>query len=146
MNVKSYTILIHYSEIALKKNNRSFFENIFIKNIKIHLTGLPYSSIKLVAARIFINGVDNNLSPQYKKRLKNVMGLKNATIMLETKSNLEDIKDAAISLIKEKEFKNFRVTTKRHDKQLEFDSQDLRRWSRAVFLACNYFLLSQAFF
>ena len=52
------------------------------------------------------------------------MGLKNATIMLETKSNLEDIKDAAISLIKEKEFKNFRVTTKRHEKQLEFDSQD----------------------
>jgi len=124
MNVILYTILIHYSEIALKKNNRSFFENIFIKNIKIHLKGLPYSSIKLVAARIFINGIDNNLLPKYKNRLKNVMGLKNATIMLETKSNLDDIKDAAISLVKEKSFKNFRVTTKRHYKLLKFDSQD----------------------
>ena len=74
MHSLMYTILIHYSEIALKKNNRSFFENIFIKNIKIHLKGLRYSSITLVAARVFVNGIDNNLLNDYKERLKNVMG------------------------------------------------------------------------
>ena len=58
MNSPTYTILIHYSEIALKKNNRSFFENIFIKNIKSHLVGLPYSSINLEAARVLINKID----------------------------------------------------------------------------------------
>ena len=124
MHSSMYTILIHYSEIALKKNNRSFFENIFIKNIKIHLKDLRYSSITLVAARVFINGIDNNLLNDYKERLKNVMGLKNATIMLKTKSNLNDIKEAALLLIKNKNFNNFRISTKRHDKQLNFDSQD----------------------
>ena len=124
MHSSMYTILIHYSEIALKKNNRSFFENIFIKNIKIHLKGLHYSSITLVAARVFVNGIDNNLLNDYKERLKNVMGLKNATIMLKTKTNLNDIKDAALSLIENRNFNNFRISTKRHDKQLDFDSQD----------------------
>ena len=124
MNSPIYTILIHYSEIALKKNNRSFFENIFIKNIKIHLKGLRYSSITLVAARVFVNGIDNNLLNDYKERLKNVMGLKNATIMLKTKTNLNDIKEAALSLVENRQFNNFRISTKRHDKQLAFDSQD----------------------
>ena len=36
----TYTILIHYSEIALKKNNRKFFEKIFINNIKVHTKNL----------------------------------------------------------------------------------------------------------
>ena len=119
-----YTILIHYSEIALKKNNRSFFENIFIKNIKVHLTGMTYSSIKLMAARVFINDIDINIISEYQDRLKNVMGLKNATVMLKIKSNLDDIKDATLKLIKNRNFENFRITTKRHYKQLKFDSQD----------------------
>ena len=43
-----YSILIHYSEIALKKNNRIFFENIFIKNIKTHIKKLHYKKIYLI--------------------------------------------------------------------------------------------------
>ena len=54
----SYSILIHYSEIALKKNNRRFFENIFLKNIKIHLKNLSYKSIKLINARILVNNIE----------------------------------------------------------------------------------------
>jgi len=125
MSSPIYTILIHYSEIALKKNNRSYFENIFINNIKLHLKALPFSSVSLVAARVFVNGIDNERFNEYKKRLTNVMGLKNATIMLKTNSNLDDIKNATLELIKDRNFKNFRITTKRHDKQLEFDSQDV---------------------
>jgi len=52
MSSKKFTILVHYSEIALKKNNRSFFEKIFINNIKCHLHGLKFSSVSLKAAKI----------------------------------------------------------------------------------------------
>ena len=65
MNTPTYTILIHYSEIALKKNNRSFFENFFINNIKKHLKNLSFSNIKLSAARVFINNVDLNKWEDY---------------------------------------------------------------------------------
>ena len=54
-SIPHYIILIHYSEIALKKNNRSFFEKIFIKNIKKQISGLKYSTIILYQARIIIN-------------------------------------------------------------------------------------------
>ena len=53
----SYSVLIHYSEIALKKNNRRFFENIFLHNIKIHLKNISYKSIKLINARILVENI-----------------------------------------------------------------------------------------
>jgi len=124
VNTPTYTILIHYSEIALKKNNRSFFEKIFINNIKKHLKNLSFSNIKLSAARVFINNVDWNKWEDYSRRLNNVMGLKNATLMMEVDTNLESLKLASIDLVKEKKFINFRITTKRHHKQLKFNSQD----------------------
>ena len=124
MDKTVYTILIHYSEIALKKNNRSYFERIFINNINLHLKNLPFSNIKLMAARIFIYDINPDIWQQYVDRLNNVMGLKNATLMIEVKSKLESIKNASIKIIHNQKFDNFRITTKRHHKQLEFNSQD----------------------
>ena len=53
-------ILVHYHEIGLKGDNRSWFERIFIKNIHSQIVGLPYKKIIIQAARIFILGVDSN--------------------------------------------------------------------------------------
>ena len=124
MSTPIYTILIHYSEIALKKNNRSYFEKIFINNIKNHLKNLPFLNIKLFAARVFINKINPDRWKEYSERLNNVMGLKNATLMIEVETNLENIKCASLNILKEKKFINFRITTKRHHKQLDFNSQD----------------------
>ena len=51
-------ILIHYHEIGLKGDNRSWFEKLFIKNIKVQLNRLPYTKIQIKAARILILGID----------------------------------------------------------------------------------------
>ena len=74
-------ILIHYHEIGLKGDNRSWFEKIFINNIKRQLQNLPYSSIKIIAARIFVFDIESNLCEEYNNCLKNVMGLKHAFII-----------------------------------------------------------------
>ena len=124
MSSKKFTILVHYSEIALKKNNRSFFEKIFINNIKCHLHGLKFSSVSLKAARVFIDGINPTDWSQYKNRLTNVMGLKNAILMLKTKPELDSLKLASLNFIDNFNFKNFRITTKRHEKSLNFNSQD----------------------
>jgi len=120
-----YTVLIHYSEIALKKNNRSFFENIFIQNIKTHLKKLKYKKIYLKAARIFIYDIDKNDWEQFKQYLKNVMGLKNVTLMLECDTNIDSLMAASKKIISNINFENYRVSTKRHDKSLDFNSQDV---------------------
>ena len=119
-----YSILIHYSEIALKKNNRKFFEKIFINNIQSHLSGLKYSSIKLYEARVFIHNVNINHWEKFKKRLFNVMGLKNFVLMIKTTSDINAINKASLHLVKNKPFNSFRITSKRNYKKLDFNSQD----------------------
>ena len=121
----NYSILIHYSEIAPKKNNRKFFEHLFINNIRSHITGLDYSSIKLYEARVFIHDINLEDWKKFKSKVSKVMGLQNFALMINTTSKIEDLENAALHLVKEREFTNFRVTTKRNDKSLDFTSQDV---------------------
>ena len=120
-----YLIVIHYSEIALKGKNRKYFENLFINNIRKHIQGFQYSSIRLYESRILVNDVNPNDWINLKKILFNVMGLENFILMIQCKSELEDLKKASIHLITNKTFKNFRITTKRNYKNLPFTSQDV---------------------
>ena len=120
-----YSILIHYSEIALKLNNRAYFEKKFIKNIKQHIKGLKYSNINHLAARVFIHDVDVNEWNEYKKRLKNVMGLQNVILMVKTNSDLTDFKKASNQLISNLKFKSFRITTKRQYKKFKYTSNEI---------------------
>ena len=126
-NKPSYSILLHYSEIALKLNNRSYFENIFIKNIKIHIQGLDYSKIELKAARVFIHNVRFSDWDKFKERLKNIMGLQHATLMIKSKTDLNEIKISSKALIKDKAFDSFRITTKRNDKTFLYDSNEINK-------------------
>ena len=121
----NYSILIHHSEIALKKNNRKFFEHIFINNIRSHVSGLDYSLIKLYEARVFIHDINPNHWEQFKTRITNVMGLQNFALVIKTSSSMKDLENAALHLVKDRDFTNFRITTKRNDKDLDFTSQDV---------------------
>ena len=112
-----FTILIHYSEIGLKKNNRHYFERKFIQNISKHLKSLKHKRIRLISARILVENVDPNDWDLFKERLSNVMGLSSAILMIETKNDLSEMKVAIDYLIKDKIFDSFRVTTKRHYKE-----------------------------
>ena len=119
MSVKKpaeYSILIHYSEIGLKKSNRSFFEKKFIANLSEHITGLKHKRIRLVSARILIERINFSEWPEYKLRLKNVMGLANATLMLASNMEISDMHASIDNLLDDLQFENFRVTTKRHYK------------------------------
>ena len=71
-----------------------------------------------------INDIKTEEWPTFKKKLLNVMGLKNFILMIKTESTIEHIKDAALYIITNESFKNFRVTAKRNYKKLDFTSQD----------------------
>ena len=112
-----FSILIHYSEIGLKKNNRSYFERLFIKNISNHIFGLDHKKIRLLSARVFIENINPNDWDSFKNRLKNVMGLSSAILMIESISEYFAIQDTIDQLIENKKFDTFRVTTRRHSKK-----------------------------
>ena len=113
----TFSILIHYSEIGLKKNNRNYFERLFIKNISNHINGLNHKRIRLISARVFIENINPNDWDIFKTRLKNVMGLSSAMLVIESISEYSAIQSAVDVLIDNKNFDSFRVTTKRHDKE-----------------------------
>ena len=118
-------ILIHYHEIGLKGDNRSWFEKIFINNIKIQISNLPCRNIQLKAARVLILGIDPLRYDEYKKKLKNVMGLKHAYLMSITKLDQNDINLEVQKQVEKNNFSTFRISTKRQDKQFHLTSQDV---------------------
>jgi len=121
----SYSILLHYSEIALKLNNRKYFESIFINNIKSHIKGLEYSELKLISARVFIHNINFNQWHEYKNRLKKLMGLQHATLVIKTSNDLNDISSSAKQLIENQDFNSFRITTKRNNKKFKYNSNEV---------------------
>ena len=122
-----YCILIHYHELGLKKNNKTWFEKAFQKNIQKHLKLLPFKNINTYASRVFVFGIDFKKWNEYKNILKNIMGLKNATLMYKIDADLSNIEEAAIMMIQNKEFNSFRITTKRQDKGFEYTSKELNQ-------------------
>tara|TARA_Y100000996_G_scaffold411853_1_gene396765 strand:+ start:59 stop:1228 length:1170 start_codon:yes stop_codon:yes gene_type:complete len=120
-------ILIHYHEIGLKGNNRSWFEDKLLRNIQIQLNTLPYKEIKIAAARIFIIGINPEYYDKYNNCLKNVMGIKHAFIMSIADLNNDAIGEAVQILIQDLEFESFRISTKRQDKNFNFSSQEVNQ-------------------
>jgi len=112
----NHCVLIHYHELSLKKGNRKWFEDRFISNVTKQLKGLPFSNVKLIVGRVVVFDINPEYKNLYLARLKNVMGLMNATTMVQIDADLEQMRQTADYLLENVEFKNFRVTTKRQDK------------------------------
>jgi len=118
-----YCLLIHYHELSLKKGNRKWFEDCFISNVHKHLKGLPFSKIKLVVGRVIVHDINPSQDNEYLSRIKNIMGLMNATIVVKIKADLDEMRNVAEHLVENAEYENFRVTTKRQDKSFPKTSQ-----------------------
>jgi thiamine biosynthesis protein ThiI len=126
MNPKT-CILIHYHEISLKGDNRSWFEKVFKQNVRKQIKPLPFTSVETNVARVFIFGVDASRWNEYANQLKKVMGLMNAHLMYRVEPEIDAMKATAAELISHKEFETFRVSTKRQYKNFPFTSQEVNQ-------------------
>jgi len=113
-------ILIKYGELTTKKANRNLFINKLSDNIKNILKGEKVK-IKKDRVRMYIetDNIDN-----VSKKLLNVFGLHGIVIAHRVNTNTEDIKEAILNILKDKQFKTFKVETKRADKNFEIKSMD----------------------
>lgn len=113
-------ILIRYGEIYLKGNNRYFFENILIRNIKNAIS--PFScDFKQSQSRYVVENYDDSAENKIIKALKCVAGIHSLSpaICVDTDTTL--IESAAVSLVKKGEG-TFRVTVNRADKKFPINS------------------------
>ena len=122
----NHVIVVHLHELTLKKKNRSWFEKILLRNIKIHLSKLDYINIQFIAGRIIITGIDNNKINEYREALSSVIGIRNYIIAKQPNLDIEQIKKTALSLINKLDSKkSFRITARRQNKNFILNSQEI---------------------
>mgnify|MGYP001569516593 CR=1 FL=1 len=118
-------IVCHYAEIGIKGKNRKFFEEKLINNIKAALNiQIPenWEFVKRISGRILIKLTNKN---QRFDVLKNIFGIAYFAFAVSTKNEIEKIQETALTLVKNKEFKTFRISAKRSDKKFPLSSQEI---------------------
>ena len=116
-------ILIKYGDLYLKKDNRNYFIKTLRENIESKLQGLSYE-IKSDLSRMFIY-TDN--SDEVINRLKEVFGIYEIVKVKELDRDEELISNEVINYLKDKDYKTFKVETKRSDKSYPITSVDFNR-------------------
>jgi len=132
------SFLIHYSEIALKKGNRSFFVNKLAENIKIALKDLDDVGVKKLSGRLlcdirFPTFAAGNRISIVEERLKKIPGIANFMPAFEIvlsgagAADMESLKQAVVKEIADRKFSSFRITAQRGDKDFPLTSEEINR-------------------
>ena len=108
-------ILIKYGELTTKKGNRNLFINKLSDNIKV--------DGKIIKKRDRMYIIPNNFDETISK-LKKVFGLQGIVVAYKVNTNIEDIKNGVLEVLKNENFKTFKVETKRANKNFEIKSMD----------------------
>ncbi|MDI3311442.1 MAG: tRNA uracil 4-sulfurtransferase ThiI [Thermoanaerobacterium sp.] len=118
-------ILIKYGELALKGDNRAFFENKLVRNIKEALKNFDVIKVEKTHGRIYVE-TDKNVKEAIEK-LKKVFGIVGITIAKKVELDLNAIYDSAIEIMKNHSDKSFKVETRRPNKSFPYESIELSR-------------------
>ena len=115
-------ILIKYGELTTKKDNRKFFVKTLENNIKNKLKNCSIN-IESSMSRMYITYEEKD-EIEIIKNLKRVFGIHSIVICDKVNTNLDDIKNKILEILKDKQFKTFKVSTKRSDKTFEHTSME----------------------
>lgn len=115
-------IIIRYSEIHLKGNNRGFFENTLINNIKKNISDIRCEFIKS-QGRYLIVDFDDCDEDTLIRRISKVFGVHSVSPALEVNSEIDEIFVAANNLTQQGG--TFRINTNRADKSFPLNSMEL---------------------
>ncbi|MCL1901777.1 MAG: tRNA 4-thiouridine(8) synthase ThiI [Firmicutes bacterium] len=108
----------------LKGNNRGFFENVLVDNIKLTLQNFAYK-ISKIQSRIIIFEYNENAEKDIINALLKVFGIHSVSPVVKIKTDLDNILKVAIDLLKDGSFK---VETNRADKNFKMTSMDVSQY------------------
>ena len=114
-------IMIKYGEIYLKGNNRSFFENVLLKNIKYALFGID-AKVRQFRTRYVVCDYDISEEENIIEKLLKVFGIHSISPAKEIETSKEAIFDFCKDIKIEGTFK---VDTNRADKSFEVKSNEM---------------------
>ncbi len=116
-------VILRYSEIGLKGNNRIVFEKKLIDNIRdcLKKNKVKYKKIERLRGRIII------FTEQKLDCLKYVFGISSFSSALVVEPEIKEIEKAIESIIKDRKFKTFRVSAQRLNKDFSLTSPEIER-------------------
>ncbi|MCM1289108.1 MAG: tRNA 4-thiouridine(8) synthase ThiI [Corallococcus sp.] len=115
-------IIVRYSEIHLKGNNKGFFESALISNLKYSLRGFQYEFSKS-NARYIISNFDESVLSQMIDSIKNVFGVHSLSVADYVDTKLDNIRESALKFAPKKG--SFKVETNRADKRFPVKSMQV---------------------
>ncbi len=115
-------IIVRYSEIHLKGNNRGFFERFFAENMEKSLRGIRHE-IRKHSGRYLIEGFDEYLADDILEKLSRVFGVHTMSVALSVNSDMGEIFRAVCEVAPERG--TFKVETHRADKKFPLNSMQI---------------------
>lgn len=124
------TLIVKYGELALKGNNRGYFEGKLIRNLNNNLSDFDEITIRKEYGRIYIE-FEKYSFDEVINRVKNVFGIVGFAKSIKIENSLDEMKRAADILakkaIEEYGYKTFKVETNRANKNFKPQSPEISR-------------------
>ncbi len=123
------SIVIRYSEVALKGKNRNWFEDVLIKNIRSHLFSLEKSIVRKIYGRIIVE-TEASLD-KATAILKYIPGIANFSVAESCSHDMNELAAKAVEVFKQQiensSLKNprFKISTRRSSKDTPLNSQQI---------------------
>lgn len=119
-------IMVRYGELSTKGKNRKDFIRQLGRNTKAVLKDFPMVEVKAQRDRMHVdlNGADDKV---VMNRLKDVFGIENFSPSIQVEKDMTTISEMVVAMIKE-QFRpgmTFKITTKRQDKNFEFNTNQI---------------------
>lgn len=118
-------ILIKYGELTTKKANRNAFIAILTTRIAHVLHDFEFKIVK-DRVRMYISCYDKDLN-SILKQLQKVFGIHSIVVCHKVDTNKESIEQKVLELVNEKNYRTFKIQTKRADKTFEVPSMEFNR-------------------
>ncbi len=119
-------LMIHFGELYTKGKNRRDFINKLRDNIN-HSLKKYRLQIETKHDHIYLSKFTESNIKDIINILQNISGINAISEVIFLSRNLDEVKDYALSLIKEEQYETFKVITKRKDKNYELRSDQINR-------------------
>ncbi len=126
LNLAYDHIVVRYGELSTKGKNRKDFTKALTNNIKRRLQAYSKLEYKTLHDGLFIKLNDEDYS-LIKEDLKQVFGYAYFSGAMIVSHDIEEIKDVALKLASKKEYKTFKVVSRRSNKNYPLRSDDINR-------------------
>lgn len=136
------TYIVRCGEVALKGQNKPFFERLLVERLRKTLYKFQAVEIKRNEGLIFIKAPREYEPDTIASEISRVFGVASVSHAIETESDLETIARQAVvymnSLLKAREFQTFKVEAKRANKDFPMESPEIARYmGEKVLMGCK---------